>query len=173
MKYVPKEKLEQIIRDSAEEATKSVSNAIADHITDNAISASKNASKAAASGDAIKVADKASDATKAIDAANIERTFNPNPKHGAAAHGNIPFYNNPEAGQVALNKAVSDPTGKKQLYGIHDGKIIKFQPDNAGGYHAYFVDNTNSEITPRVLREMRRNGLISNVEYNKFIHNKK
>ncbi len=82
-----------------------------------------------------------------------------------------PFYNNAAAGQASLSTAIVDPKGK-QLYNIHDGKIVTFQPDGVGGYHSYYASNTNKEVPNNVLREMRNKGLISNVQYRKFIHNK-
>ena len=62
-------------------------------------------------------------------------------------------------------------TGTKQLYNVYEGKLVKFQPDNAGGYHPYEVINPAKEVPADILRQMKKDGLISNVQYNKWIKN--
>ena len=95
-------------------------------------------------------------------------------KHTGQPQGDIsadPFWNNLEQGQQSLNNAYSsDET--KQLYNLYDGKLVKFQPDNVGGYHAYEVIDPAEEVPTDVLRQMKNDGLISNVQYNKWIRNK-
>lgn len=106
-------------------------------------------------------------------ASNTDRVYVPNPKHDAPG-GNIspnPFGNNTMAGQKSLETAYSS-AGTKQLYNVYDGKLVKFQPDNAGGYHPYEVINPALEVPTDILRQMKNEGLISNSQYNKWIKNK-
>ena len=101
-----------------------------------------------------------------------DRVYAPNPKHDAPG-GKIspnPFGSDAAAGQEALETAYSS-SGTKQLYNVHDGKLVKFQPDNAGGYHPYEVINPAKEVPTDVLRQMKNDGVISNAQYNKWIKN--
>ncbi|EGA5808940.1 hypothetical protein ACRFH6_001071 [Listeria monocytogenes] len=96
-------------------------------------------------------------------------------KHKGASKGDVsadPFWNNQKAGQKSLNTAYTSTKGNKQLYNIHEGKLVKFQPDNTGGYHAYEVINSATEVPSNVLRQMMKDGLIDKAQYNKFIKNK-
>jgi hypothetical protein len=106
---------------------------------------------------------------------NVERKLAPNDgKHKGKAKGDIsadPFWNNPEKGQQSLDTADSSKN-TKQVYKVSDGKLVKFQPDGVGGWHAYEVGNPNKEVPNDVLRKMRDDGLISRVQYNKWINNK-
>lgn len=49
---------------------------------------------------------------------------------------------------------------------------MKFQPDNAGTWHAYEVINPAEEVPTDVLRSMKNDGLITNAQYNKWIKGK-
>lgn len=104
-----------------------------------------------------------------------ERIYKANDgKHKEVSHGDIsadPFWKNKEAGQKSLNEAYSSKE-TKQLYNVYEGKLVKFQPDNTGTWHAYEVNNPAEEVPTDVLRNMRENGLISKAQYNKWIKNK-
>ncbi|MGZ7440994.1 hypothetical protein [Paenibacillus sp. TH7-28] len=106
---------------------------------------------------------------------NVERKLAPNDgKHKSEAKGDIsadPFWKDNEVGQESLNKAYSS-IETKQLYNVHDGKLVKFQPDNVGGYHSYEVMNPTIEVPTDVLRQMKKDGVISNAQYKKWIKNK-
>ena len=55
----------------------------------------------------------------------------------------------------------------KQRYGLHDGKIYEFQPDNVGGYHGYPI---RGDKTPNsILKQLRNDGRISKAEYKKLV----
>ncbi|EKN3726853.1 TPA: hypothetical protein ACPZRY_004597 [Yersinia enterocolitica] len=69
-----------------------------------------------------------------------------------------------------LGLAPSGPLGGKQQYGISDGKVYEFQPDNAGGWHGYPIPGT--EAPPKILREFLARGDINKAEYNKLIKGK-
>ncbi len=103
-----------------------------------------------------------------------DRKLAPNDgKHKATQNGDAspdPFYNNQSAGQKSLNNAYSS-SNTKQLYNIENGKIVKFQPDGQGGYHAYEVQNPSIEVPTDVLRQMKTDGLITKSQYNKLIKN--
>jgi len=123
--------------------------------------------------DAGKFIESIQDASKGM--GNEERRYSPNDgKHQGSAKGDIsadPFWDNPAAGQESLKSAYSS-SDTKQLYNVHDGKLVKFQPDNTGGWHAYEVINPAEEVPTDVLRQMKNNGLITNAQYNKWIKNK-
>ncbi|EGO64341.1 hypothetical protein, partial [Acetonema longum] len=141
---------------------------------------SKIATKADDLADAAKLADTTGDAAKAagktadaVQGAASGRKYVPNPKHDTPGRdiSPNPFGNNTTAGQKSLETAYSS-SGNKQLYNVHDGKLVKFQPDNAGGFHPYEVINPAAEVPTDVLRQMKNDGLISNAQYNKWIKNK-
>lgn len=102
-----------------------------------------------------------------------KRVYKPSPKHdpksGWGSPNPIP---NDEVGQKLLDSAYT--SGKnKQLYNYYDGKLVKFQPDDAaGGWHPYEVKNSAKEVPSDVLRNMLNDGIISKVEYKRFITNK-
>ena len=104
-----------------------------------------------------------------------KRVYKPNDgKHRGSARGDVsadPFWNNQEAGQESLDSAYSSKY-KKQLYNVYNGKLVEFQPDNAGTWHGYEVQNSRKEVPIDVLRNMKDDGLITNVQYNKWIKNK-
>ena len=74
----------------------------------------------------------------------------------------------------SISSRILIPTSiiRKQLYNVYEGKLVKFQPDNTGTWHAYEVNNPAKEVPTDVLRNMRENGLISKAQYNKWIKNK-
>ena len=104
-----------------------------------------------------------------------ELVYKPNDgKHKGTARGDIsadPFWNNQVAGKESLNNAYSSKN-TKQLYNVYDYKLVKFQPDNAGTWHAYEVRNPAAEVPADVLRNMKDDGLITRVQYNKWIKGK-
>ncbi|MCX8565288.1 MAG: hypothetical protein ON057_000015 [Glomeribacter sp. 1016415] len=61
----------------------------------------------------------------------------------------------------------SIPSGR-QRYGIHDGKIYEFQPDNTGGWHG---KGTEAPVT--ILRQFLDQGKITQPEYKKLFKGKK
>jgi RHS repeat-associated protein len=104
-----------------------------------------------------------------------ERVYKANDgKHKGSAQGDIsadPFWNNQAAGQESLNNAYSSKS-TKQLYNVYNNELVKFQPDNAGTWHAYEVINPAEEVPTDVLRNMKSDGLITNSQYNKWIKGK-
>ncbi|WP_421594819.1 VENN motif pre-toxin domain-containing protein [Rahnella sp. PD4] len=90
----------------------------------------------------------------------------PSPKHAAGGWG-IPMDLSDSKAQEVLNNSIQ---GGKQKYGVSDGKIYEFQPDNVGGWHGYPVPGT--EAPPKVLREFLARGDINKAEYNKMIKGK-
>jgi hypothetical protein len=98
--------------------------------------------------------------------------YEPSPKHdpdfGWGSENPIP---NKQIGQELLDSAFSS-SKNKQLYNFFEGKLIKFQPDGAGGWHSYVVSNPAKEVPADVLRQMLKDGLISKAEYGKLIKNK-
>ena len=104
-----------------------------------------------------------------------KRVYEPNDgKHKGEAHGDIsadPFWKNPEDAQRCLELAYSsDKT--KQLYYVYKGKLIKFQTHRPGKWHAYEVINPATEVPTDVLRKMLADGLITKVQYNKWLKGK-
>ena len=73
--------------------------------------------------------------------------------------------------QESLNNAYSSKS-TKQLYNVYNNELVKFQPDNAGTWHAYEVINPAEEVPTDVLRNMKSDGLITNSQYNKWIKGK-
>lgn len=51
--------------------------------------------------------------------------------------------------------------------------MIKFQPDSVEGWHAYEVENPAKEVPTDVLRQMLKDGKITNSQYKGFLKNKK
>ncbi len=90
----------------------------------------------------------------------------PSPKHAPGGWG-TPMDLSDSKAQEVLNNSIQ---GGKQRYGISDGKIYEFQPDNVGGWHGYPVPGT--EAPPKVLREFLSRGDVSKAEYNKMIKGK-
>ncbi|AET58465.1 hypothetical protein HPL003_08510 [Paenibacillus terrae HPL-003] len=101
-----------------------------------------------------------------------KRTYEPSPKHDPQSGWGSP---NPipdaETGQKLLDTAYSS-SKNKQLYNIHEGKLVKFQPDGETGWHPYEVTNPAKEVPADVLRQFLKDGKITKVEYNKLLKNK-
>ena len=72
-----------------------------------------------------------------------------------------------EQGREALASSVKSG---KQRYSYYNGKIYKFQPDNAGGWHGYPV--SGKEVPTEVLRDYKTKGIISISEYRRIIKDK-
>ncbi|MCV3773420.1 hemagglutinin repeat-containing protein [Enterobacter sp. RD4-1-1] len=95
-----------------------------------------------------------------------DNKYVPSPKHAAGGWG-TPMDLSDSKAQEVLNNSIQ---GGKQRYGVTDGKIYEFQPDNVGGWHGYPIPG--NEAPPKVLRELLSRGDISKVEYNKMIKGK-
>ena len=74
-------------------------------------------------------------------------------------------------GQEHLDNAYSSKY-KKQLYSVYKDKLVKFQPDNTGTWHAYAVINAAIEVPSDALRSMLADGFITKIQYNKWIKGK-
>lgn len=92
----------------------------------------------------------------------------PSPKHTPGHNwGSTDPIRNTQEGQQLLNKGYRDG---KQVYNItKDGKIVKFQPEGApeNGYHAYEVSKPK-DIPNSILKQLLKDGKISQVDYNKY-----
>ncbi|WP_233443243.1 hemagglutinin repeat-containing protein [Enterobacter asburiae] len=95
-----------------------------------------------------------------------DNKYVPSPKHAAGGWG-TPMDLSDSKAQEVLNNSIQ---GGKQRYGVTDGKVYEFQPDNVGGWHGYPIPG--NEAPPKVLRELLSRGDISKVEYNKMIKGK-
>ncbi len=98
----------------------------------------------------------------------IPRLYKPSPKHNEiGGWGSINPIKSQEEGQNLLDTGYKKG---KQIYNVtSDGKIVKFQPDNTpeNSYHSYEVKNQR-EIPNDVLKDMLKDGKISNSLYNKI-----
>jgi len=86
---------------------------------------------------------------KQIDEFLERRLYNPNPKHElptAPGRKGTRLDLTPDDAYQLLNdpKLCLEVAGKKQFVAVKDGKIYVFQPDNAGGFHAY--PSTGNEV---------------------------
>ena len=90
----------------------------------------------------------------------------PSPKHDAGGWG-TPMDLDDSKAQEVLGSSI---LGGKQRYGVSDGKVYEFQPDNAGGWHGYPIPE--NEAPASVLRQFVQHGDISKAEYNKMIKGK-
>ena len=104
--------------------------------------------------------------------ANYDKpVYKPSPKHdpnkGWGSPNPIP---DEKTGQWLLDNTYTS-SKKKQKYNIYEDKLIKFQPDG-DGWHPYEVTNPAKEVPADVLRKMLDDGLITKVQYKKFITNK-
>ncbi|MGC0952062.1 hemagglutinin repeat-containing protein [Pantoea agglomerans] len=95
-----------------------------------------------------------------------DNKYVPSPKHAPGGWG-TPMDLSDSKAQEVLNNSIQ---GGKQRYGLSDGKLYEFQPDNAGGWHGYPIPGT--EAPPKLLREFLARGDISKAEYNKLIKGK-
>lgn len=111
---------------------------------------------------------------KPIKGADETRIYKPSPKHDPVSGWGSPdpYYYDIEAGQKALDTAYFS-SKDKQLYNItSDGKLVKYQPDTNETWHCYEVENPSKEVPADVLRQMKADKKITNVQYNKFTKNK-
>lgn len=92
-----------------------------------------------------------SNLTHANQACKLRRTYAPSPKHAAGGWGTLMDLSD-ELAQKVLDNGICGPS--KQIYGYCNGKFYEFQPDNAGGYHGYPVNDT--EIPPMVYKELKQ-----------------
>ena len=87
---------------------------------------------------------------------DLHRKYVPNPKHAIGGWGSLMDLSDDVAQQV-LNDGIQDPSGK-QIYSYHQGKFYEFQPDNAGGYHGYLIQDES--VPTKVLKLMRERRII-------------
>ncbi|WP_354687767.1 hemagglutinin repeat-containing protein [Cupriavidus necator] len=88
------------------------------------------------------------------------------PKHEAGGWGTPMDLDDARAQQI-LGDSIQ---GGKQRYGVSDGKVYEFQPDNAGGWHGYPIPG--NEAPASVLRQFVNRGDLSKAEYNKLVKGK-
>ena len=101
---------------------------------------------------------------------NSRLIYAPTPKHAKGGFGSPNPIPNMSLGQKLLENAYSVPN-KKQKFNIYEGKMIKFQPDNAGGWHSYEIrEKFIKDVPTEVLRKMRNDGLISKTLYKKWVN---
>ncbi len=107
-----------------------------------------------------------------ISLASNGNLYVPSPKHNPNSGwgSKDPFYDDASEGQKALDNAYSS-SKNKQLYNVKNGKLVKFQPDGNGGWHAYEVQNPAKEVPTDVLRKMLDDGKITKAQYKDFIKN--
>ncbi len=74
-----------------------------------------------------------------------DNQYVPSPKHALGGWG-TPMDLSDTKAQEVLNNSIQ---GGKQRYGITDGKLYEFQPDNVGGWHGYPISGT--EAPPKIL----------------------
>lgn len=101
---------------------------------------------------------------------NHPPTYKPSPKHDKGGFGTENPIKTKEEGQKLLDTGYQDG---KQIYNItSSGKIVVFQPDNTpeNGYHSYEVD-PSSKTPPNVLKQMVKDGKLTNSERNKIRKN--
>ncbi|MDR2239141.1 MAG: hemagglutinin repeat-containing protein [Zoogloeaceae bacterium] len=89
------------------------------------------------------------------------------PKHDPVSGWGTPMDLPDSVAQEVLDR--STLVGK-QRYGLQDGKVYEFQPDNAGGWHGYPIPGT--QVPTSFLRDLRNSGQISNAQYNSLIKGK-
>jgi hypothetical protein len=104
------------------------------------------------------------------------RTYAPTIKHEPGTSYGLNIIPDAEIGQALLDTAYSHP-GTKQVFNVYNGKLIKFQPDNTGGWHAYEVIpgyklSILKQVPHDVLKNMCNDKLISKKQYKMFIKNK-
>jgi filamentous hemagglutinin len=90
----------------------------------------------------------------------------PSPKHEAGGWGTPMDLDDARAQQVLADSI----QGGKQRYGVSDGKVYEFQPDNVGGWHGYPIPGNQAPSS--VLRQFVQSGDISKAEYNKLVKGK-
>lgn len=103
---------------------------------------------------------------------NSSKVYAPSPKHDKGGWGSSnPIKINAE-GQKLLDTGYLDG---KQIYNVtEEGKIVKFQPANTPNneYHSYEV-NGPRDIPNSILQQMKKDGLISQSDFNKLRKGKK
>ena len=96
--------------------------------------------------------------------------YAPTPKHEPGGWGTLNPIPNKEVGQKLLETGYKNG---KQIYNImENGTIVKFQPDNSDGYHAYEVSKPR-DIPGDILKKFLLDGKITKAEYNKLIKGKR
>jgi RHS repeat-associated protein len=93
--------------------------------------------------------------------------YAPSPKHDPVSGWGTPMDLPNSVAQEVLDRST---LAGKQRYGLKDGKIYEFQPDNVGGWHGYPIPGT--QAPPSFLRNLRDSGQISNAEYGKLLKGK-
>jgi hypothetical protein len=93
--------------------------------------------------------------------------YSPTKKHKQGGWGTTMDLDDKTA-QKVLEESVQNG---KQRYGLHNGKVYEFQPDNSGGYHGYPVGG--SKAGSKVLRQWLNEGKINKSQYKKLLKQSK
>jgi|GEM_PF-1945622 len=92
-----------------------------------------------------------------------ELTYSPSVKHMEnRGWGTIMDLDDATASSV-LQKSIE---GGKQRYGMHNGQMYEFQPDNVGGWHGYPIPG--NEAPASVLKNFLKRGDVTKAQYNKL-----
>ncbi|MBF0366700.1 MAG: hypothetical protein HQK50_14095 [Oligoflexia bacterium] len=95
--------------------------------------------------------------------------YAPTAKHGPGGFGSPNPIPDIQTGQKLLDASISSEL-KKQRFNIHDGKIIKFQPDGTGGWHSYeLTKDIQQQVPSDVFKQMLDKKLITPAEFKKFL----
>jgi hypothetical protein len=95
-----------------------------------------------------------------------KKQYKPTKKHQKGGWGTEMDLDDATA-QKVLDDAIP---GGKQQYGIYNGKVYEFQPDNTGGWHGYPIPG--NQAPPSVLKKMLKDGRITKNQYKKLIKGK-
>lgn len=107
-----------------------------------------------------------------INDSNSNKVYAPSPKHDKGGWGSSNPVKSQSEGQKLLDTGYSDG---KQIYNVtKEGKVVKFQPANTPNneYHSYEVSSPR-DIPNSVLKQMKKDGLISTSDFNKLRKGKK
>lgn len=94
---------------------------------------------------------KLSNLTHVTQVSKLRRLYVPSPKHAIGGWG-TPMDLSDEIAQAVLDKGLFGQS--KQIYGYYNGKFYEFQPDNAGGYHGYPINE--SEVPSSVSKQLKK-----------------
>ncbi|WP_321388802.1 hypothetical protein [uncultured Enterococcus sp.] len=98
--------------------------------------------------------------------------YKPSPKHNPKGGWGSEMDLDVDEAQKLLDKSLQNG---KQKYGIKDGQIYEFQPDNAGTWHGYKIKSTelvSQKGGVNLLKQWLSEGKINLAEYRKLIKGK-